>query len=232
MKQVVAGMKWHVLVWNNTSIQWHVQVWMNTCTVWNNMWEYELIPLWYEMTIVGMMTYRGVWNVIFLVWNVNLMVWNHTIFGQGMMTYHMVWIFRMFFPDELMMMSFICSFRNQNEKHTLHISAVNQHVSCNTTEAQSEGHPPANSPPTTEPQQRRHVVSTPDRGPPKPPTPLPRSGPHYGTEFFSNTHTPGRLRGPDANDDDVFYLFFQKQKSAQRYEPQVYFPPSEGGEAV
>jgi len=92
-------MKWHVLVWNNTSTQCHVLVWIDTFIVWNDMCGYDDIPVWYEMTIVGMMTYQGVWNEIDLVWNDNLMVWWHTIFGQGMMTYHMVWIFRMFFPD-------------------------------------------------------------------------------------------------------------------------------------
>jgi hypothetical protein len=30
-----------------------------------------------------------------------------------------------------------------------------------------------------------------------------------------------------ATDDDVLYLFVQKQKSAQRYIPQGYFPPYE-----
>jgi hypothetical protein len=37
----------------------------------------------------------------------------------------------------------------------------------------TDGRPPANSPPTTKPQQRQHSPSTPARGPTKPPTPRP-----------------------------------------------------------
>jgi hypothetical protein len=43
-------------------------------------------------------------------------------------------------------------------------------------------------------------------------------------EFGSASLT---LSTPPKQDDDVFYLFLQKQKSAQSYIPQAYFPPHE-----
>jgi hypothetical protein len=41
----------------------------------------------------------------------------------------------------------------------------------------TDGRPPANGPPTTAPQQRRHSASTPARGPPRTPTPRPSPQP-------------------------------------------------------
>ena len=43
-------------------------------SVWNDICGYDAIPLWYEMTIVGMMTYQGVWNDMF--WYETTLVYN------------------------------------------------------------------------------------------------------------------------------------------------------------
>jgi hypothetical protein len=66
----------------------------------------------------------------------------------------------------------------------------------------TDGRPPANGPPTTAPQQRRHRPSSPalaqtPHAPPQPAAtataqPKPRSGPHYGTEFLRRG--PGEAR--------------------------------------
>ena len=43
-------------------------------SVWNDICGYDAIPVWYEMTIVGMMTYQGVWNDMF--WYETTLVYN------------------------------------------------------------------------------------------------------------------------------------------------------------
>jgi hypothetical protein len=67
---------------------------------------------------------------------------------------------------------------------------------------------------------------TPLRGVPVVPTleAFSRQSCSHSRSFFMARH---QTRKSELQDDDVFYLFLQKQKSAQRYIPQGYFPPYE-----
>ena len=71
-----------------------------------------------------------------------------------------------------------CNWPRPKDAHTAALPPPHPHKSTHLTNNnrlcwKTDGRPPANGPPKTTPQQRRHSPSTPARGPPRPPTPRP-----------------------------------------------------------